>query len=81
MRHGAASQDAPFKAREFGAVQERLRHLSESSTRRYRTRARYLAEREKLPPEAKEFGERVEAKLAGHFSGRLRCRAPPGRQG
>ncbi|CAK0886869.1 unnamed protein product, partial [Prorocentrum cordatum] len=73
VRHGAASHDALFKVREFGAVQERLRHLSESSTRRYRKGTRYLAECEKLSPEIKAFGEWVEANLAGLFSGRLRC--------
>ncbi|CAK0790077.1 unnamed protein product, partial [Prorocentrum cordatum] len=73
VRRGAASHDVLFKVREFGAVQERLRHLSESSTRRYRKGTRYLAECEKLSPEIKAFGEWVEANLAGLFSGRLRC--------
>ena len=80
VRHGAASHDALYKVREFGAVQERLRHLSESSTRRYRKGTRYLAECEKLPPEVRKYGEWVEAHLAGLFSGRLPCRPPPGRR-
>ncbi|CAK0901263.1 unnamed protein product [Prorocentrum cordatum] len=80
-RHGADSHDVLFQVGEFGAVQEKSRHLNESRTRRCRKGTRYLATDEKLSPEIKAFGEWVEANLAGLFSGRPRCLAPPGRRG
>ncbi|CAK0807986.1 unnamed protein product, partial [Prorocentrum cordatum] len=56
-RHGADSHDVLFQVGEFGAVQEKSRHLNESSTRRCRKGTRYLATDEKLSPEIKAFGE------------------------
>ncbi|CAK0801273.1 unnamed protein product, partial [Prorocentrum cordatum] len=46
-------------------IQERLRHLCESSTRRYKKGARYLAEVNSLDSRARAYGEQVLRQLDG----------------
>ncbi|CAK0857433.1 unnamed protein product, partial [Prorocentrum cordatum] len=65
VRHGGASLDALESRRSLKEIQERLRHLRESSTRRYKKGTRYLAEVNNLDGRARAYGELVLRQLNG----------------
>ncbi|CAK0905955.1 unnamed protein product [Prorocentrum cordatum] len=77
VRHGGASLDALECRRSLKEIQERLRHLCESSTRRYKKGTRYLAEVNSLDSRARSYGEQVLRQLDGMLSGRVRLPPPP----
>ena len=78
IRHGAASADALTKARSLPEIQERLRHSTDTATRRYKNATRYMAELHKLPPAVSEYGRHVDLHLGDLFAGKARVTPPPG---
>ena len=77
MGHGAATHDVVVMDRPLSEVQDRLRHSSLSSTRRYKQASRYMAEIHRLPPPLVEYGQYVEKHLAALMLGKLQCPPPP----
>lgn len=78
MRHGAASADAAEGRRGIAEVQVRLRHQTDSSTRRYARHARYFAELAKVSPPLVQYGELIERRLGDLLSGLWVPPKPPG---
>ena len=63
VRHGGASYDAAEGTRTLPEIQLRLRHETDSTTRRYAKRVRYIAEVGRTPEAIISFGELVEQNL------------------
>ena len=76
IRHGAASWAALSQSRSMAEIQERLRHRSDTSTRRYKNATRYLAELHRLPEETQQYGSLIDRDLA-NFMLRRRPAPPP----
>jgi len=69
VRHGAASEAALRNHLSLSAIQERLRHSSPASTRRYEKHTRYLAELGKVSPGIVAYADWVEGNLVGLLMG------------
>ena len=78
VRHGAASHDALYKVRVLKQIQTRLRHMTETSTRRYEKHTRYLAVINRLPQVVKEYGKFVNDHLPELLTGKQKAPKPPG---
>ena len=78
IRHGTASADALSKTRTLAEIQERLRHATDVSTRRYKNATRYLAELHRLSPAVQAFGTDIEKNIVDYYYGRKIVPTPPG---
>ena len=77
IRHGGASYDAAEELRSLPDIQSRLRHLTDSTTKRYSKNVRYLCEVAKLPTAIARYGHFVEAHLGDLLAGRVALPPPP----
>ena len=78
LRHGSASHDVWAKTRTLEELQQRLRHQSLGSTRRYEKQTRYLAELNKLDNKVANYGHQIELKLPSLFLKKSIAPRPPG---
>ena len=78
FRHGSASHDIWAKNRTLEEMQQRLRHASLSSTKRYEKQTRYLAELNKLPTQVSNYGHHLVTNMAQFFLQKAPPPAPPG---
>ena len=77
IRHGAASLDAYNDTQPFKDIQQRLRHLQESSTRRYKKKTRCMAQLNALPTSTRNYGQEVRRLLPAMIAGRAKVPRPP----
>ena len=59
IRHGGASYDAAEDLRPLGEIQLRLRHATDTTTKRYARKVRYISEVGALPDAIIDFGNMV----------------------
>ncbi len=75
-RHASASADVLNRRRTLEEVRLRLRHRSETSTKRYRKAARIQKFAHKFPPAVLEYGSQVRTQLRELYQGRIRMPPP-----
>jgi len=78
FRHGSAPHDVWAKTRTLEELQQRLRHQSLGSTRRYEKQTRFLAELNKLDNKVANYGHQIELKLPSLFLKKSIAPRPPG---
>ena len=77
FRHGGASFDAISRRRPMADIKKRGRWRSDASIRRYSKAAVALREASRLPKQAMEYAQTVEAALQHFMLGRISPPAPP----
>ena len=76
VRHGGASCDAAEGARPLGEIQQRLRHVTDATTKRYSKKVRYVAEIAKLDNDIRQYGTFVEENLGPIVNGKMVAKPP-----
>ena len=76
LRHGGASWDLVTARRTLPEIKGRGRWFADTSVRRYTKSARAFKEEQRIAPEMRAYGERIQQRLNAILDG-ADCPAPP----